>query len=213
MIPVESEELLREKNLIDVYRAARVLPVSAINQIISAGVFVALLLYVALTGEGYPVLADKVRSIADYGFGFSTSMLSFLIAGFTIYLSVTKSELLVFLATTRNENSGLPELKHVAFMFMRTMANFMIFCILCVAIKLFGSSSGLISLAVELFATDPAFVKLWLARIALVVVGTGLVHMLMLLQSFVFNIYHTAMLAVVWEQINSKLEKPEQSKV
>lgn len=33
-----------------------------------------------------------------------------------------------------------------------------------------------------------------------VAVGAGLVHILLLLQSFIFNIYHTAMLSICWER-------------
>lgn len=200
MTQVENEELLREKSLRDVYHSARAIPVSKFNQCVSVAVFAILLLYTFNTPEPAAALAEKVRNIADYGFSFATSILSFLIAGFTIYLAMTKSDLLVFLAETRNEKTSLPEIKHVAFLFMRVMAYFVFFCLACVSIKLLGSPNGPVSLLFSVLMTESANAKLWTVRILFAVLGAGLVHMLMLLQSFIFNIYHSAMVAVVWER-------------
>lgn len=200
MTPVDDSELLREKSLREIYLAARVIPVSRFNQAVSIAVAVALFWYACVTPEPLSAIATTIRVFADYSFAFATSILSFLIAGFTIYLSVTKPDLLVFLAATRNERSSLPEIKHVAFVFMRVMANFILFCLFCVAIKLFGGVNGPLSILIHSITPDPANAKLWLSRFVLAILGGGLVHLLMLLQSFVFNIYHTAMLAVVWER-------------
>lgn len=200
MTPVESEELLREKSLFDVYRAARVLKVSRVNQGVSFLTFLTALAYGVASPESDQAIAEKARALADYGFSFATSILSFLIAGFTIYLSVTKTELMVFLASQRDEATGLPELKKIAFYFLRTMANFILFCLLCVGIKVFASAGGPMSLLLKTTLADPSATKQWLAALGFSVVAAGLVHLLMLLWSFVFNIYQTAMIAVVWER-------------
>ncbi|MBK6553424.1 MAG: hypothetical protein IPH41_02345 [Sulfuritalea sp.] len=204
MAKIESEELLREKDLVDVYRAARSISVSRRNQVVSSSVFLLALIFAALSPEKTHILADKVRAVADYGFGFATNILSFLIAGFTIYLSVTKTDLLLFLASERNDSSGLPEIKHIAFHFMRTMANFILYCLLCVGIKIFASSGGPLSMLIGTLADSSECV----ARVATVfgfaLVSAATVHLLMLLHSFVFNIYHTAMITIVWER-----EKPK----
>lgn len=203
MDPVTSDELLKEKNLRAVFWAARKLPVSLFNQGCTVIIILVLGAYICLTPEDGPVMAKKVRELADYGFSFATSILSFLIAGFTIYVSITKSELLLFLSGQRHEESGLPWIKHSTFIFLRVMAIYVVFCLLCVSVKLFGGPSGALSLLLDLSSADPVASKRWIAKIGFVVLGAGMVHILVLLQSFIFNIYHTAMLSICWEREQS----------
>lgn len=200
MEPVSSEELLAEKNLRAVFWAARRLSVSRFNQGCTAVTILLLGAYAWLTPEDGHAIAEKVRGLADYGFGFATSILSFLIAGFTIYVTITKTELLLFLSSKRHEESGLPWIKHSTFLFLRVMAVYVLFCLLCVGVKLFGGLGGALSLLLDWSLSDPQASKRWIAKIGFVVVGAGLVHILLLLQSFIFNIYHMAMLSICWER-------------
>lgn len=207
MEPVTSDELLKEKNLRAVFWAARRLPVSRFNQTCTAIMILVLGAYTCLTPEDGPTMAKKVRELTDYGFSFATSILSFLIAGFTIYVSITKTELLLFLSGQRHEESGLPWIKHSTFVFLRVMAIYVAFCLLCVSIKLLGGPGGAFSLLLDWSSADPVASKRWIAKIGFITVGAGVVHILVLLQSFIFNIYHTAMLSICWER-----EQPSGSK-
>lgn len=200
MEPVTSEELLAEKSLPAVFWAARRLPVSRFNQSVT-GLFVILLsLYVVLTPENGHIMAEKVRVLADYGFSFATSILSFLIAGFTIYITITKTELLLFLGAQRHEESGLPWIKYSTFLFLRVMAIYVLFCLLCVGVKLLGGAGGALSLLLDWCLDESIASKRWIAKIGFVTIGASLVHILLLLQSFIFNIYHMAMVSLCWER-------------
>ncbi len=173
MNPVTSDELLEEKNLRAVFWAARRIPASRFNQGCTLTVVLLLVAYIFLTPEDGPVIAKKVRELADYGFSFATSILSFLIAGFTIYVSITKSELLIFLSEQRHEESGLPWIKHSTFIFLRVMAIYVVFCLLCVSIKLFGGPSGALSLLLDLSSADPALAGDWIGRTQIQEQGQG----------------------------------------
>lgn len=197
---VTSEELLKEKSLREVFWAARRLPVSRFNQACTMITILLLGAHGWLTAENVSVIAQRVRELADYGFSFATSILSFLIAGFTIYVSITKTELLLFMSAERHEESGMPWIKHSTFIFLRTMAVYVAFCVLCVGIKLFCGPGGAFSLLLNSISNDPVTSKLLIAKIGFVALGAGLVHVLLLLQSFIFNIYHTAMLSICWER-------------
>lgn len=205
--PVTSEELLAEKNLRAVFWAARSLPVSRFNQGATALAILLLGIYAWLTPEDGHAFAEKVRVLADYGFGFATSILSFLIAGFTIYVTITKTELLLFLSAQRHEQSGLPWIKQSTFLFLRVMTIYVVFCLLCVGVKLFGGQDGALSLLLDWGLSDPQASKQWIAKIGFVAVGAGLVHILLLLQSFIFNIYHMAMLSICWEREQASAAK------
>lgn len=211
MEAIDSNELIREKTLRDVYWASRRLQVSRFNQFSTIIVFLLLGAYGVFSPESAQSIAEKTRIVSDYAFAFSTSILSFLIAGFTIYVTVTKTELFLFLASTRHENSGLPWIKHISFHFLRVMALYVAACVFYVSVKLFASTSGPLSLLLGTLLQDPSQTKIWLARIGLSTVGALLVHLILLLQSFIFNIYHTAMLSVCWEREN--LRKPTKPRV
>lgn len=163
--------------------------------------------YVFVTHEDAHSIAEKVRGLADYGFSFATSILSFLIAGFTIYITVTKTELLLFFSSERDPDSGLPWIKHMAFIFLRVMAIYVIFCLLCVGIRLFCGQGGAVTVLLDRIPPDPVATKGLIAKIGFVVVGSALVHILLLLQSFIFNIYHTAILAICWEREQNSNQK------
>lgn len=209
MTPITDDELVKEKSLREIYFVARSIPVSKFNQVVTVLVAVMLALYVCLTQEPTQEIAEKVRVFADYTFGFSVSILSFLLAGFTIYITVMKPDLLLFMASVRETRSGLPWIKATSFNFLRVMANYVVVCVFCLVVKLFGSVSGPVSVLFALTLTDPSRPKEWVAKIALVLLGAAAVHLFLLLQSFIFNIHSTAMATICWERQNA-LKKDKQ---
>ena len=196
--PITPEELLAEKSLFDVYRASRCISVSPLNQAVTAFSMALLSLFAFFTNDSVYQLADRLRIITDYGFSFSTSILSFLITGFTIYLTVTRVEHFLLMASQRHEKTGLPWVKYVAFSFLRIMAVYVAYCLVCVFIKLFGAPSGLVSVFLNSMSCSDN-VKYVVISISFVVMGGGTVHLVMLLQSFIFNIYSISMTVLCLE--------------
>ena len=187
------------------------MPVSPFNQLGTFVVFALLILYGVLSDAKTPFLAGRVREIADYGFGFAVSMLSFLIAGFTVYLTVMKPSLILFMANTREDKSRLPWIKVTAFYFLRVMTVYVAFCLLCLVIKIFGATSGPLSSFLCWFLIDAEFSKLWIARLSLALVGSSVIHLILLLQSFIYNIYATSMAAICWERQNADKEAAQKN--
>lgn len=207
--PVFDDELVQERSLTEVYLVARRMPVSWFNQLGTFVVFALLILYGVLSDAKTSFLASRVRDIADYGFGFAVSMLSFLIAGFTVYLTVMKPSLILWMANIREDKSKLPWIKVTAFHFLRVMTVYVAFCLLCLVIKIFGATSGPLSSFLSWFLTDAEVSKLWIVRLSLALVGSTVIHLILLLQSFIFNIYATSMAAVCWERQNAGKEAPQ----
>lgn len=196
--PASSEELLQEKDLLAVYLASRKIKVNRPNQYITAGFMIVLFVYALFVPQPLQTLPTQIRSVADYGFTFATSILSFLIAGFTIYLTITKVEHFILMSSHQHSGSGLPWIKYATFSFLRILAVYVFYCLACVAIKLLAAPGGPITLLLNLLS-DPAATKLWLARIGYVILGGTTLHLVLLLQSFIFNIYHTSMTALCLE--------------
>lgn len=198
--PITDEELLEEKDLSAVYLRARVLPESKLNRRVTIGFVVLLALSVCLGNQTASELIALTRGLVSTGLTFTISILSFLIAGFTIYLTVTNSDMLVALSESRHNGNGLPWIKYIAFHFLRVMAVYIGFLLYCLAVQLFGSPNGAISNLLALLPSRTEQVRWQVAAIGFVFTAGVMVNMVMLLQSFVANIYATTMMNIVDER-------------
>jgi hypothetical protein len=182
-------EITKEIGLLDVYKASRSnLPRNRINDFSTLIVFSGLLTYSFASHESNFILAEKVRKWSELGFSFSSGILGFLIAGFTIFATVS-------------DKSGLSYLKYNFFSLMYVFIAYLGFAMLCLLVILFGSNSGLVSIMVNLLLNSIYLltIKRCLICTGIVVLGTWFFYSIMLLQSFIFNIYHIVMTAIRWE--------------
>ena len=209
------ENLANEKDLWDIYKQSRKLPEGRLSRKVTKPaswlVLGMLLAYSIFSDEKVHQLAEKVRNWAELGFNFSIGILGFLIAGFTIFATVTKPSLFIALAKTKHSESGLSYLKYTFYVFMNVFIVYLMFACLCLLIKLFANSNGLISLILNYIFQgfqDPRLIilsKRILVSTGLIVVGSWAFHLIILLQSFIFNIYITIMLSIQWEiEMNNK---------
>lgn len=197
-----SDDITKEIGLVDIYKSSRSkLQKSQINIFSTTVVFVMLIVYALSSSEDSISLLEKVRKWSELGFTFATGIMGFLIAGFTIFATVSDKNLFITMAKTVHHKSGLSYLKYNFFTLMWVFIAYLGFAILCLLIQLLGGSSGFISIILKLIAGNSNFliVKRFLVGIAIVVVGTWFFYVLMILQSFIFNIYHIVMTAIRWE--------------
>ncbi|MBE9176793.1 hypothetical protein IQ225_18380 [Synechocystis salina LEGE 06155] len=196
------DDITKEIGLLDIYKASRSkLPKNKINNFSTLAIFTMLIVYAFTSTETSISLLEKTRKWSELGFNFSAGILGFLIAGFTIFASVNDKSLFITMAKTKHEKSGLSYLKYNFFTLMYVFIVYLGFAILCLLIQLLGQTSGFISIIVELIAGKDNFLetKRFLAGISIIVVGTWFFYSLMLLQSFIFNVYHMVMTAIRWE--------------
>ena len=204
------DDITKEIGLLDIYKSSRSkLQKSQINIFSTLAVFVMLIVYAISSSEGSISLLEKVRKWSELGFTFATGIMGFLIAGFTIFATVNDKNLFITMAKTIHQKSGLSYLKYNFFTLMWVFIAYLGFSIICLLVQLLGGTSGFISIIIKLIAGDNNFliIKRFLVGIAIVAVGTYFFYVLMLLQSFIFNIYHIVMTAIRWE-----IEKDNQNK-
>ena len=206
VVPTQPEDLLNgEESLYRIWRRSRRLVPGWFDLFVIALAVIVLTAFVLLTKEPVSPMADRLRSWADTGSNFAISILGFLIAGFTIFATITKPELFVKLATTPFPKYRTDYLKYSFYAFMQVFIHFMMFLGLCFSVKLLGSANGPISVLVSatisplhLSADAPAIAKLALVKAGTVLVGSYLVYCLLLLKSFLFNTYTVTVLSVMW---------------
>lgn len=217
MTNFDPTEITKEVDLWDVYIQSRKLPEGRLSKRITKPLswllFTILSLYAVFSNRSVDDLANEVRTLADLGFNFSISILGFLIAGFTIFATVTKPTLFIELAKRRHTRSGLSYLKYTFFVFMYVFIAYLTFTIVCLLIKLLATPSGVISSALTCLSEYPEHIvlsKRILVGVGIVTIGTWSFHLLVLLQSFIFNIYITIMTSIRWEIQNNNSDDSSQ---
>ncbi|ATH76168.1 hypothetical protein CLM76_00445 [Vreelandella venusta] len=191
------KELTREKKLWDVYLASRRIPFSRFNFISTLVVFILLVFNAAFSRETMPDTIELVREMASSGFAISLSTLGFLLAGFTIFATVSQPSLSLSMAAVTNEKSGLSYLKHNYFIFLRVFIYYIAFSVFSLSIIIFGHSGGLIATIINL-SPNPDPLRFFIIKAAYVLLFTGYYFLIMQLKSFIFNIYSSVMTSLRW---------------
>lgn len=194
---LDPKDILKEKRLWDIYISSRRIPYSRFNTVTTFIIFLLLIVSAwccnAPTGEQI----TTIREFAELGLILSLTTIGFLLAGFTIFASVSQPSLLASMACVRHPDSGLSYLKHNFFVFMRVFIYYLVFAALCVIIVIFGHKNGLISILVH-HSPHPEKLKFLVVNISYVALFTFYYFLIMQLKSFIFNIYHSVMTSIRW---------------
>lgn len=194
---INPKDLMKEKKLWDIYIASRRIPPSRFNSVTTLLVFILLCVNSWFTTQPISETIDVIRELASNGLAISLSTLGFLLAGFTIFATVSQPSLSLRMSEISHPDSGLSYLKHNYFIFMRVFIYYLTFSVFCLFIVMFGHAGGLVPLLVS-YAPYEESVKFFIAKIAYVLLFTGYYFLIMQLKSFVFNIYHAVMTSLRW---------------
>lgn len=210
-------ELFREKNFRDVYWRARKFASSPKDTWTTFLVF-ALLVTVnlawwllATSADPAVSLIETVRLWAEAGTVFATSILGFLLAGFAIFASVTKADLFIALAQISYKDTSISRLKYLFFNFLMVFIHYLAFLSLCLLIHLLFATSSpatrLLGLATQ--SVEPT--RFVIAAIGLTVIGTWFAAALLMLKTFIWNLYQSVLLAIATEEQLRKLGEKDPS--
>lgn len=209
------EELLKEKSVLEVYNEAKKIAGSDFNRTVAR--FFALFLAIAmlmLFAFSTPENAKKISSEnwlydwANAGIAFSTSILGFLIAGFSIFATITKNEIFVGLAqipyVDGDKKSNISRLKFIFFNFMIAFVHYLAFLAACLFAAFLLTKSGPAALILSDIVTNKSYQSYIQAGIAWAL-ATWFVYVLLLLKSFIWNLYQSILFTVTAEaELNKK---------
>jgi len=194
----DAKDLTKEKKLWDIYIASRRIPFSRFNAFTTLIVFFALVTNSWLTTQPLEETIELIRKISDTGLTTSLNTIGLLLAGFTIFATVSQPSLSLRMGEIINKDSGLSYLKHNYFIFIRVFIYYLAFSIFCLLIVMFGHKGGLMSLLVSC-SPYPDNMKYTVVKISYVTLFTGYYFLIMQLKSFIYNIYHSVMTALRWK--------------
>ena len=130
----DSRDLLKEKKLWDIYLSSRRIPYSRFNVITTLVIILLLVLKVWCCNTTIDETIETIRRFGELGLNITLNTLGFLLAGFTIFATVSQPLLLVSMAKINHPDSGLSYLKHNFFIFMRVFIYYLTFAAFCLLI-------------------------------------------------------------------------------
>jgi hypothetical protein len=212
------DDLLAEKSLWQIYRGSPRFWTTRSNAVIVSATAICLTAFAALHFHppawaaflGRYSLYDTMLAWAGQGFTYAATMLAFLIAGFTVFSTITRPGLFVELAQIPHNGGPLSELKFVFFVFFNVFVHYLAFIMLCATVVFLGGKDGPLVLLGEVIKawTSTTFFDV-LQHAVFVGIGTWFVLLLLKLKSFIYNLYAMVMLVIVNE---GKTETPDQPK-
>lgn len=210
-----AEELTQEQNLWQLYLASRVLKLTkgAIAARLSVPLILAfhVLRSSCVNDDSSRAAIDLARSIATDGLGFASQVIGFVLAGFTIFATMTSTKFTTALASFRHEGTKHAYLKYIYLAFMRVFAFYFFFITLCASIQILGSAQGPLSSLIGLLplALGNALRSI-VGHVGLLAVGSVFWVVVIELYPFIFNVYHSVMMAVQF-QLEDKEDDPPTS--
>ena len=194
------EDLLKEKRLWHIYLASRSIPHSRFNIISTLIVSLCITASACLSPQPVDKTIEIIRYFSSMGLSLSLNILGFLLAGFTIFATVSQPNLLLGMAEMKHPESGLSWLKHNFFIFMRVFIYYLAFAVFCLFIIIFGHPGGLLTL-LTLVSLSPynECIKFLVVKLCYIVLFTGYFFLILQLKSFIFNIYHSVMTSLRWK--------------
>jgi len=191
------KELTKEKSLWDIYVSSRRIKTSCFNAGMTTIIFVILVLNSLLTAQPVNEMLDIVREFAYTSLTVALSILGFLVAGFTIFATISQPSLSLSMAEIPHPDSGLSWLKHNYFIFLRVFIYYLSFTVFCLLIEILGHKGGFLSLLLS-YSPYSECLKVCIVKASYVLLFTGFFFLIMQLKSFIFNIYHSVMTALRW---------------
>jgi hypothetical protein len=196
-------ELHDEKNLWSIYRkCVRHLPHSKFNSTVMLISICALVFDCVASPGSFASRITLTRELSELGLGYGSTILGFLIAGFTIFATLSKPELFYKMASIGYGKTGFSHLKANLFTFVEVFVIYTVFLVACLMIKIFCGTGGLVPTVVEYSNKNPVFgyylAKWTIANFGFVLISSLSLYCLLALKSFIYNTYHAVATSIAW---------------
>ena len=179
---------------------ARRIPTNKFNLLCTLALLALVIFQFCILKEPAVDKLKDVRDLSTFGMTTAVTVLGFLIAGFTIFATISQPEMLVAMSRIVEKKSGLSYLKFNFFIFIRVFIYYLAYSLFCLSVLTFGVKGGLVHELIKLSPISQS-IREWLLGFAYVVLNVGLFFLLFQLKSFIFNVHHCVMTAIRWRSM------------
>ncbi|WP_255989714.1 hypothetical protein [Chitinolyticbacter albus] len=193
------EDFLREKNIFDIFKLSWRVRLGKFNLAVPILVFAYAMASWLIWGQASS--SEYVRQLATNAIGWVMGMLGFMIAGYTVFATLTRSELSLSMMGFYDESRRVTLLQVTHINFIKVFIWSVVFCFGYLLVLLMGAPSGVLTQVVARCYTFPGL-KGGLLSFSEASIYASLAYVLLLMKSFVFNVYHSIMTSLAWEAKN-----------
>lgn len=209
---IDPAGLHNEKSMWDLYKLSFKFPRSKFNLGILTITFLSLLLYCYYIDPPINEIAHSIRTTLAFGVSLAPAVIGFLVAGFTIFVTVTKVELFNFMAIRRYKQTNESYLKYNMSAFMLAFIHYCAFIFICAVLTIFAQPNGPIIIAIKFLlgifwaGSEMEYYK-HILKVFFSFFGAWSIYLVMLLKTFVFNIYQVLCTTVRWSLESGEMKK------
>lgn len=204
------QELSVDKSLLAVYRHSRSYSESRLDFVIRALTILILICLSILLWitkfDLFPLASKSITNWLNIGFTYATTILGFLVAGFTIFSTMTRTEIFIALAGSAHKTLGVSQLKFIFYSFLRVFVLHIVLIFFCVVVIMLKDSSG-IYLSVLNGPNISISIKKVGISLVLPCLGYLIMSTLLHLKTFVWNLYQSIIIAVAGAAAIYELER------
>lgn len=200
---IDPSQLTAEKNLFQLYKLTYIFPTSRFNMMSTFLVGICFLSYLSWIQPGSGEAGFLLKEILKFGISLVPSILGFLIAGFTVFVTVTKPGVFSAMAKKEYYKTGQSYLKYNLSAFMLAFSHYIAYLALCVLLVYFGQPNGPLTQIAKWLSSLGAC-NTWVSYNALVsacavAFACWTWYLVMLLKSFIYNVYQVVVTSVRWD--------------
>jgi len=199
-----AEDLTKEKNLWQIFNQCYKLRKSNFNQIITTITLLLLTTYYCSLPNTPNTLSDNIEYWAGICLDYSGSILGFIIAGYTILLTLAPSDFFIQAAQVKEKHSGLKYIKVFQFTFIEVFILYLSLVIASILCKAFFLLNGPYYSLLSSFKIPYPTVYSISIKVMLTTLITSLMFVTLKLKSFIYNIYIVSMAILRFTAEDSK---------
>lgn len=213
------ESLGKQKSVLSIYLLNLKFPRNRFNLAVSWIAFLSLFAFAYIYKETPEVLSATLRKTLEIGLNYSTATLGFLVAGFTIFSTVTKTEVFVAMARVEFRNSGESYLKYNLAQFMLVFVHYIVYLFVAICFAIVAQPNGIASAIIRGAIKSSGlvganeFYYLWPLIIAFCAMGAWTIYLVLLLKSFVYNVFQVVTTTVQWELVRPRRRTSIRNKI
>lgn len=189
-----------ETSLFQLYLLSYKFPYSKFNYATTVICFILSVIFLSYNNNSYKVFIKTL----EFGAAIVPSILGFLIAGFTVFVTITKPGVFSLMAKKQFENTGQSYLKHNLSAFILAFVHYLAYLSIVFLIKIFIVDNLYISKILILLKNECINYE----NIIKIIVTSFFIswtwYLIMLLKSFIYNVYQIVVTSVRWELENEK---------
>ncbi|MBE4894820.1 hypothetical protein, partial [Enterobacter cloacae complex sp. P16RS2] len=195
---IKAGDITKEKCLWDVYLLACKIKMSTSTLCSLLSVFILLFSNSFFLEKDSNVLITDIRNWSSLGFNFTVTTLGFLIAGFTIFATLSKPDMFLTMMAYEHPETKMPVLKYNFVSFMKVFIAFIFCTFLYLFVILFCQPKGVGSNVFKILPLTTE-IKNGIISFTYCIIGSSIVYLLLVLKTFIFNIYAFIMNTIRWE--------------